>query len=230
MRRRRYMGIPDVGNEFISAFLTVALTLLWGLSVALVYFHASTHERSTWLWVLIALIPGIGFISYFLYFYYKNRSTMVLALKRRKERIGNLIAKPRTAEQRETHEAIAALAKFRDQEIEKLIIDGEIDEAKVVMETRRQAASMNNDFIAMESYDIYWRAADKVEKTSDLPRILKKLYNIKDEEKEKKEPQLGEPAAEQPGLGAGVCENVVEEEKEEPNVFKDEQSWLEFGD
>ncbi len=221
------MGGTGYLSELAFGMVYVLVFLCWGISVALVYTHASTHDRSTWFWVLVAVIPVAGVIFYFVYFYYKENSILRNARTRHKERTGERIAKPRTPEQLETHDAIASLAKFRDREVERLILERNMDEVFPLIEKRVRRATMCNDFIAVESYDVYRRAADRVDRTSELPRIMKILYDIPDKAclDSRREPDV-------PAIGPPV-ESVAEEEPvegEEPPVFKDEQSWLEFGD
>lgn len=215
-------------SELAFGMVYVLIFLGWGLSIGLVYTHASTHDRSTWFWVLVASIPILGVIIYFVYFYYKENSILRYARTRHKERTGERIAKPRTPEQRETHEAIASLAKFRDREVELLILEGDMRETFALIEKRAHSARRGNDFIAVESYDVYRRAADKVERTRELPRIMKILYDITDEECEGPALKPDTPAIE--ASREAVAGQDAPAEEEEPVSLKDEYRWLEFGE
>lgn len=160
----------------------VAPPMLLGLSIGIVYLHASSSNRSTWLWMAVAfLLPGIGVIIYFCYHYYKTSRMTGLIRARRLQRIGEYVAKPRTLRQKEDHEQIAILANYRDKEVEEDLIEGRMEEAIAKSGQRAEEALDKGDKTARETYDLYLRAAHQYKRTYDLPRILRQLWGIEDE-------------------------------------------------
>jgi hypothetical protein len=175
------MGAGGYMGGMLIAAAYVALLAIWGLSIGFVYLHASSSNRSTWFWMLVACIPLAGILIYLFYFQWKTSSLAKQAMLRRRERVGEFIAKPRTREQREKYEAIAILANFRDHEVEGLIIEGNADDARDIVDARSKEALSKGDHAAVESYDFYRRSIDRYPHTQELPPILRKLWGLEEE-------------------------------------------------
>ncbi len=170
------------GHGILHAMSIIVPYALWGFSVGIVYLHASANNRSTWFWMLVAfLLPIIGVIIYFCYYYYKMSMRSGLIRARRLQRIGEYVAKPKTLKQREDHELIAILANYRDKEVEEDLIEGRMEEAMAKAGERAEEALDRGDKTARETYDFYLRAARRYKRTYDLPRVLRQLWDIEDE-------------------------------------------------
>ena len=66
--------------------LRVGLMLAWGVSVAIVFIHASYNEQNVLAWTLVALIPGFGFLIYFIAYYVHGLGDTARRAKRKEQR------------------------------------------------------------------------------------------------------------------------------------------------
>ena len=184
-------------EDILFGMTVIAPYAVWGLSIGIVYLHASSSNRSTWFWMLVALfLPGIGVIIYFCYHYYKTSRMTGTIRARRLQRIGEYVAKPRTPKEKEDHEQIATLANYRDKEVEEDLIEGRMEDAIAKSEQRAEEALDKGDKTARETYGLYLSAAYQYRRTYDLPRVLRDLWGIEDEPDELDtctEPAEGEP-------------------------------------
>ena len=180
--------MPMAGASYTTGILQAAIYVMlfaaWGFSIGFVFLHASSNNRSTWFWTLVAVFPVVGLFIYLYYFHWKTSSINRMEKARKRERIGEFIAKPKTRKQREYYESIAILANFRDKEVEELLIEGDTDEAMDVIEARMRSVADKEDTVALESYDFYRRAVIEYSINNEIPRIIRKLWDIDDVEEE----------------------------------------------
>lgn len=64
----------------------MGLVLGYGLTIAIVFVHASYNEQNVLAWTAVACIPGFGFIAYFLFYYVHGIGATARRAKRRAER------------------------------------------------------------------------------------------------------------------------------------------------
>ena len=76
--------VETVGNEV--DILRFAFLIGWVVSVVIVFFHASHNDQNVLGWTLVAMIPGLGFIAYFMFYYIHGIGSMSRRTKRRVER------------------------------------------------------------------------------------------------------------------------------------------------
>jgi hypothetical protein len=165
----------DLGNLGF-AILYVCTFAVLGLSVAFVFLHASSHQRSTWFWTLVALIPILGLILYLSYFYYVGASQQATRRKHSRESIAQRMFRPVNVEQRLRQEAIAALGCYRDKEIEKLILKGFPSEARERIEFGIKIAVADKMTSTLETLYYYNRVIDQYLYDQTFPDVLTRLW------------------------------------------------------
>jgi len=158
------------------AIFYVSIAAIWGLSVGFVFLHSTTHERSTWFWTLVAVIPILGVILYFSYFYYMGASQRAISRTHSRERMAQMLFRPVNIEQRLRQEAIAALGAYRDEEIERLIIKGFTSEAREKIEFGIKIAVKDKMASTLETLYYYNRVIDQYLYDQTLPDILTRLW------------------------------------------------------
>jgi hypothetical protein len=221
------MGAGGYLGSMVSAMAYVLLLAVWGLSVGIVYIHASSHNRSTWLWTLVAFIPIAGILIYFTYYNWKSVSLRQMAKSRHRERLGEYITKPRTKKEREAHEAIAILANYRDPQVEELLIEGNTHDANDIIDKRTSEALSKRDPIAAESYDFYRRALDEYRRSGILPRIIRKLWGMEPDIDEEDEEEEADEAPDEELVEQDVSIDVQPEEDDYPDYEDDRNRWIE---
>jgi len=220
------MGSPYSGTNILFAIGVILPYAIWGFSIGIVFVHASSNNRSTWFWTLVAFIPFFGILIYFIYYWYKTDTRHGYLRRKKLERMGEYIAKPRTPREKEEHEQIAILANYRDKEIEELLLDGKAEDAIAKIEERAEEAVEKGDKTARETYGFYRQSAVKYRHTLSLPRVLLHLWGKKDQPEEPAEdiePEETEPSA--------IGDHQEGEEAEEEIYYDqddDRNRWLEI--
>lgn len=223
------MGSPYGGTSILSAMGIILPYAIWGFFVGIVFLHASSHNRSTWLWTLVAFIPFFGILIYFAYYYYKTDTRHGYLRRRKLERMGEYIAKPRTRREKEEYEQVAILANYRDKEIEELLLDGKAEDAIAKIEERAEEALEKGDKTAKEAYGLYLQSAVKYKHTLSLPRVLLQLWDKNDQPEEPPEdiePEKAEPLAIGDGRQGEDAEEAEEDIYYDPD--DDRNRWLEL--
>ena len=150
---------------------------LWGMSVAFVFVHASSHNRSTWFWVLVGSIPFIGPLIYLTYFYYVGAREVALRREHSRERKADLMFKPVNVEERLRQEAVVALMNYRDTEIEKLILTGHMMEAHEKIAFNIKIATKDKLTHILETMYFYDQVIDQYKFSQTLPEVLTRLWD-----------------------------------------------------
>ena len=215
--------------DILFAMSVILPYAIWGFSVGIVFVHASSNNRSTWFWTLVAFIPFFGILIYFIYYWYKTDTSHGYLRRKKLDRMGEYIAKPRTLREKEEHEQIATLANYRDKEIEELLLNGKAEETIAKIKERAEEAVEKGDKTARETYGFYLHSAVKYKHTFSLPRVLLHLWGIKDQPEEPAEdiePEKAEPSA----IGDGRQGEEAEEDEEEMYYDPDDDRnrWIEL--
>lgn len=139
----------------VMGILFIVFLLVAWVMAYFVFIHARINGRSVWLWGLIACIPVIGPILYIIYYNYKANRRGMTHRQSRLEQTGKYLLQPKTIGKILEYEAQNTLGKFRDTEVEKLVLDRKIDDARVKIAARQIDAASRRDPMALETYHLY---------------------------------------------------------------------------
>jgi hypothetical protein len=175
-------------EDALPACLTMVFFALCGILVYFTYVHATTHHRTAWLWTIIACVPIFGPLAYFIYSSYKLRRVGRSYQEYRRELKGEYLLKPHTIGKRLKEEAAATLRKFRDRELEGLILGGHNEEAYKKLVGRRNEAIAKGDTAALETYYVYSQLMNRYD-MDEIASELDELTKGTEEESEEKDVQ-----------------------------------------
>jgi hypothetical protein len=73
-------------TEYDADLVRMGLLMAWGFTIAIVFFHASYNDRHVLFWTIIACMPVLGILIYFLVFYVQGLGGTARRYKLRAER------------------------------------------------------------------------------------------------------------------------------------------------
>ncbi len=209
----------------------IAIILLWLTSVAFVFFHARRTNENQYLWGAIALLlPFVGVLIYYAHLRLRAISDRGLSGAGIRERTGERLVKPRTVEELLELDAVVILARYRDAQIERLILDKKMKDAMALIKNRVGEMSARGDRTAVETLNYYRHIIGEYKTTREFPEYFLNVVseggagtgtdakvNLADQSDEWVEDAI----ADEPGRPP------FKAPEKKPDVDDDNQNWLE---
>ncbi len=149
----------------------------WAVSVGLVFYHAMSSKRNVIFWTLVAVVlPFLGALLYLLYCVFLDSVRLRGYKARRLDVAGERILKYKGTGEKDDSDGLHRLMRYRDKQIEEILVKGNPLDAIGLIERRKKEASAKGDLKAVETLEFYETCVEHYQFTSSIPDVLLDLW------------------------------------------------------